>query len=145
MGMGYGANYAQTVSDEFVKEICPEEHKAFFELIEKYKLPVEHIARNWNFVDFNDLCEYFDENLSDGEVNEAVEKLNTASADLESVFKERTGGLLLGMDEHDSSEEGDRYDDVDGWFWTVDGVYQRTPAGEKFKDQISEVGFVRFG
>mgnify|MGYP003704881897 CR=1 FL=1 len=45
-------------------------------------------------------------------------------------------------------EGGDRYDnpgDKDGCIFCVDGMVQLTPAGERFKDIISERKWTQYG
>jgi hypothetical protein len=65
---------------------------------------------------------------------------------LKNSFNKKTG-LTLYFDIYDS-ECGDRYDnpgDKDGCIFCVDGMVQLTPAGEKFKDIISERKWTQFG
>jgi hypothetical protein len=45
---------------------------------------------------------------------------------------------------HDQ-EEGDIYDDVEGGFFTVDGVTQLTEAGKKYEKDLTESYWVNFG
>lgn len=44
-------------------------------------------------------------------------------------------------------EDGDRYDDLPegGAYWSVDGVYQLTPAAEKVKDYLRDVQWTVYG
>ena len=46
---------------------------------------------------------------------------------------------------HNADNDGDRYDDVSGGFFHVDGVYRLTPAGKKFAGKIERKFFVTFG
>ncbi len=65
---------------------------------------------------------------------------------LKNSFNKKTG-LTLYFDIYDS-ECGDRYDnpgDKDGCIFCVDGMVQLTPAGEKFKEIISERKWTQFG
>ena len=62
---------------------------------------------------------------------------------LRKAFEEKTG-LEIGVFYHDR-DEGDRYDDFFGRAWWVDGVYQYTPAGEKYKSKITRKSFVTYG
>jgi hypothetical protein len=61
-----------------------------------------------------------------------------------SEFNKETG-LFLNIGYHNSSDEGSRYDDVDGFFWEVHGVYERTPAAVKNAELISPASYVIFG
>lgn len=66
--------------------------------------------------------------------------------DLKNSFYTNTG-LTLYFDHYDE-DGGDRYDnpgDKDGCIFCVDGMVQLTPAGEKFKDIISERKWTQYG
>lgn len=66
--------------------------------------------------------------------------------DLKNSFHIKTG-LTLYFDSYDE-EGGDRYDnpgDKDGCIFCVDGMVQLTPAGEKFKNIISERKWTQWG
>jgi hypothetical protein len=45
---------------------------------------------------------------------------------------------------HDS-ENGDTYDEVNGIFWNVGGVYRYTETGERYKDKIIRSFYVTYG
>lgn len=131
MGMGTSAAYADTVTEEFIGEIAPVELATLKSALEKEGNSMEDFAQDNQFggdlgyVDFGD------------EVHQAYDELLVK-------FKEVTG-LQLDVSHHDSESEGDRYDDVDGVFWTVGGVYQLTPAGKKYEDKITRSHYVIFG
>ena len=57
----------------------------------------------------------------------------------------KTQGLILGINYHDKEGDGDQYDEVDGVFFTVDGVYGLTPAGKKFNESIDRRYYTQFG
>jgi hypothetical protein len=47
---------------------------------------------------------------------------------------------------HYSDDDGDRYDDlIHGHYFIVEKVTQLTPAGEKFKEYLSEKSWTVFG
>ena len=46
---------------------------------------------------------------------------------------------------HDKEEDGDRYDEVDGIFWSVCGVWELTKAGKKMEKYISRKFWTNFG
>ena len=128
MGMGYGVNYVDTVKDSFVKKNCPKEWKALMIALETSEegLDLESLA----------IAIYHDE-ADDKNVMIALENLQDS-------FEQKTGlSLTLGF--HDVVECGDRYDEVNGSYWIVNGVYQYTPAGKKYKDKIDRKMFVTFG
>jgi len=65
---------------------------------------------------------------------------------LKNTFNKKTG-LTLYFDSYDE-DGGGRYDnpgDKDGCIFCVDGMVQLSPAGEKFKDIISERKWTQFG
>ena len=65
---------------------------------------------------------------------------------LKNSFNKNTG-LTLYFDSYDE-EGGDRYDnpgDKEGCVFCVEGMVQLTPAGQKFKDIISERKWTQFG
>lgn len=128
MGMGYSAAYADVVSEDFVKEMCPDEYNKFMEQFDD-KTVVDNVVFT---------IEYFAQNLG------YSDDYNQSYEDLIKKFEERTG-LTLWIGYHDIENDGDRYDDIDGVYWSVGGVYQHTPAGEKYKHRIQRAFFVNFG
>lgn len=133
MGMGYGANFADTVEEYFVKRMCPKEFQEFEESFDSCK-------PNSDYDDMDTFAAYvqqngYDEN-SDCPVQVAFKKLSEA-------FKDNTGLELYLM--YHSMDDGDRYDDLDGRAWEVANVYQLTPAAARWADEISRKFYVTFG
>lgn len=65
---------------------------------------------------------------------------------LQTSFNEKTG-LTLYFDHYDE-DGGDRYDnpnDKDGCIFCVDGMVVLSPAGEKFKDIVTERRWTQYG
>ena len=60
-------------------------------------------------------------------------------------FEKTTEGLILDIDFHDKEGDGDRYDEVDGVFFTVGGMYGLTPAGKKFNDVVTRKFYTTWG
>ncbi len=138
MSMGYGANYADVISAEFIEKTCPKEFKAFNDVFQD--------AVNFGL---NELSEYEIYNfLRSKEVTKDVlpiiKELVGVYTKLQRAFKKITG-LTLSMEWHDSEENGDTYDEVNGFFWCVDGVFQFTPAGKKYKRYITRSFYVTYG
>lgn len=126
MGMGYAANCADVVEESFVKEQCPKEFEQFIQsLADREDITIEDVAQN---------AQYENE---DSAVYRNYQSLC-------SQFEQKTG-LSLYLGYHDRENTGDRYDDVEGVFWCVEGVFHFTPAGEKFKQHISRKYWVSFG
>ena len=121
MGSGYSACYADTVDEKFVRKIVGDE---LFDAFQN--------AFSEEDATIQDMC--------DG----AYPKTQAAYQKVCDAFLEKTE-LMLDFQEHNASEDGDRYDEVDGAFWCVDGVFQRTPAGEKYRQQITRVHYVTYG
>lgn len=138
MGMGYGANYADVVDEAFVKETCPDELQKFREAFETYQ----------NDPDLSESASYLISEVLDTPESPKTDSPTLPMWETYHVLIEKFAqltGLYLALCYHDSDSEGDRYDDVNGEFWSVGGVYTITPAGEKFKDKISRVHYVTFG
>ena len=128
MGMGYGANYAEVVEDTFVKKTCPKEHTAFYQAIADKEEDFETVAQNIQLDD----------------KKEIPLKVRKAYIALTKAFNKKTG-LNLGIGYHCIEDNGDRYDDVNGAYWCVGGVWTRTPAGKKYRAQITRSFFVTYG
>jgi hypothetical protein len=135
MGMHFSACTAFVVKAEFIKGICPKE-----------------------FQDFLDTR--LEEDMSDGDMvyeidfGNLLEKnsfLYYAYIRLLEAFKKNTAamskgdGLDLHIGYHNQEDCGDADDDVNGIFWGVDGVFQRTITGAFFEKQVQEARFVEYG
>lgn len=134
MGMGYGANYADIVSQEFVEETAPMEFANFLQALENVEANLDSFAQDTQ----NDGMFGEDEETDYGdEVDQAFDALV-------NKFQEVTG-LSLTLNYHNRDDEGDRYDDVDGIYWEVGGVYELSEAGKRYQDEITRCTFVVFG
>jgi len=131
MGFGYGSNYADVVSEENVKKICPAEYQDFIDALEKEDKDLYDFAIN--------------EQLSE----EASDIVAFAWQKLCVVFRQATtvgnSCFDLSIGYHDSESEGDKYDEVDGYYFHVTGTYQLSPAGEKFEKIFDRKFFVTAG
>ena len=58
---------------------------------------------------------------------------------------EKKTQLEIGIGYHNSDDEGSRYDDVDGAYWWVSGMYELTEAGKKMEDIVRRHFWVTFG
>ena len=130
MGMGYGANYADVMEDEDVKKLCPYYWKRFADAIneDEEMEDVDDFAREL----------YFDEIDENDSVMVAYKAL------CQALYNE-TEGLEFSLGFHDHEDNGDRYDEVNGHYWSVDGLYELTKAGKKFHDKVDRKFFVTFG
>ena len=128
MSMGYASAYADTIEEKSVKKFCPKEFQALQNVIDETPCTWEDVARAGNYGDIEKDC--------GKEIYSAYQKLYDA-------FEKKTG-LQLFIAYHDSEDEGDRYDDVNGIYWGVNGMYQLTPAGKKMNKYVERKTFVQF-
>jgi len=156
MGMGSYAVGSFVIGYDDLKKICPEEISAienekFFEEIGGWY----HIGQWLGWDDISvvedailDNC-YDEDHDDDYNQKVAVETSRTYVNHINNLqisFNEKTG-LTLYFD-HYNEDGGDRYDnpnDKDGCIFCVDGMVQLTPAGEKFKDIITERKWTQYG
>jgi len=130
MGMGYAGSYADVISEEGVKEVCPKEYQALMDAMVGIP-PIEAM-------DFDELAQQAEYNeIENKDAEQALEVLKEA-------FDKKTG-LALSIGYHDADEQGDRYDDINGGFWCVGGMYELTKAGKKFEKYVQRKMFVSFG
>lgn len=132
MGMGYAGCQVLTIEEDFIKEQCPTEFQEFMDSFED---------DNAQFDSVDDFAIAIEDGGLDPEEKPGQPELKYIA--LCKAFKKKTD-LEINLFYHDS-ENGDRYDDFYGRAWQVDGVYQLTPAGEKYKDKIKNQSFVTFG
>ena len=74
--------------------------------------------------------------------SQTLENLKTAFARATAAGEDHLD-LFIGY--HSAQDEGDRYDEVDGAFWAVAGLYQLSPAGQKLGNKMERRSFVTFG
>ena len=134
MGMGYGANYADVIEGRSVQEICPEEFQAFEKALGVAGMHIETYAT----------AIYFDDADPNDLEQEEFMHINLAYKQLQKAFYNATN-LDIWLDFHNSEDNGDRYDDVKGYYWAVDGMYQLTEAGKKMQDKVGRKFYVTFG
>jgi hypothetical protein len=133
MGMGNYAGYADTVEEDFVKEMCADELQAFFLILDGVGIKPGDFAESFDQDDLQDRtsCTASEEQLIKKEWDV-----------LYDAFEAATGGLELGMVYHDADDRGD---ELDGWEFSVDGVYVLSPAGKKYSDKITRKHWTVFG
>ena len=127
MGMGYAAAQVEEVKEELIKQVAGKEYDELIKAIEaEDDMTIGDFAQEARYE------EYFTETL-ENLYNKLVKKFNKET------------GLELYIGYHDAEAEGSRYDDIDGVYWCVGGVYQLTPAGKKYEKFIETKNFVNFG
>lgn len=133
MSMGYGSNFADVIEEKHVEEICPKEYKAFKSLLQGHDVDLYNLA---NYINYDYGLEMVEE--------DDIEKIIEAWDKLREAFENQTN-LRLYIERHDTDNDGSCYDDVDGGFFTVDGMYKLTPAGKKMGDKVQRKFWVTFG
>ena len=134
MGMGFASCQVLTIEENFIKEQCPIEFQEFVNSFDT-------VEGNAQFDSVDD----FAKSIGNGDLDPKDKPGNSELKyiALQKAFEEKTD-LKIALLYHDP-ENGDRYDDFSGKGWQVDGVYQLTPAGEKYRDKIKKQSFVSFG
>ena len=127
MGMGYAAAFADVIEEQDLRNLCGEALSRFLASVEEKGCELPAVARALEFGE---------------EVEASIEEAWLA---LQEEFAAVTGGLTLGINHHDSADCGDRYDEVDGVYWYIEGMYQLTPAGERLGDRVRCRSWVQFG
>ena len=127
MGMGVAPCQTVTVTTEALKQVVPNEYKRFADICIQAEIDLETVC-------------YIEEiyALRDGEEFECEN--DVTSKDVVKVYEAlceafSTTGLSLNIN-HINEDEGGRYDDVEGLFWEVSGVYQLTPEAKAFKEKF---------
>ena len=149
-------NYADVIEFDDVKAMCPAEADTLERALKNYGVDMETLAQvfRWEEPELDDLQMAVDEaaqDVTDLDAHEAngVQEITEAFKALQAAFAKATAvgdsHLDLSISYHDAEDEGDRYDEVDGVFWAVDGLYQLSPAGQKFGDKVERQFFVTFG
>lgn len=158
MGMGYGSNFADVIDFKDVKRLCPAEAKALVKTLKKYGVSMDDLAQTFRCeepeletletaisaaapddLDNDAYGLYEEEGIRT--ISQALETLKAAFARATAVGKSHLD-LCIG---HHDPDDGDRYDEVKGAFWSVDGLYQLSPAGQKFGNKVQRKFFVTFG
>ena len=129
--MGTYACRADIIDIDFVREICPKELDEFLYTLDKCD------------VSFDEFCSCtacgHDEIGNADDVQ--VELIDAQYDALKCVFEKETD-LELDVVFHSAEDRGD---ELDGGSFAVGGVYQLTPAGEKYKDKIIEKSWTVWG
>jgi hypothetical protein len=137
MGMGFAGVQTNAISLKDLAKICPKETAAFEQAIVNAGTTL------------NDFCQQAQYEEEDESATEDDQKVDKAWDKLAKAFTAATmtegEGLEIEPNYHNSDDEGDRYDEVNGGFIEVLGVTAVTPAGKKFEKFIEHVSYVQFG
>jgi len=135
MSSGYAACSADTIEEDDLKKIgkCGTYLRELRDYCEDRDIGFEEIAENIE-------C-----NLDQLECEEIqIEKIMVIYNKLLKEFNDKTK-LTLYLEYHNSEDQGSCYDDVEGSYWAVGGMYQLTDAGKKMTDVVSTAHFVSYG
>jgi hypothetical protein len=146
MGMGFGASYADVIEWSQIKRIVPKEARALARELKRAGVSMDNFCQAMD----REHWDYAEIALDDPTaVEKTIRQIESAWACLFAAFMKATAvdgvGLSLAARFHNADNDGDRYDDVSGGFFHVDGVYQLTPAGRKFAGKIERKFYVTFG
>ena len=133
MPMGTSACYADVIDVKEVKKIVPIAFRNFLKVLKQQQVSLEKFAAAMN-------CEE-----CENEKNLDAWMFLSNAFERATMPDHKTQGLTLRIGYHDKSENGDHYDEVDGVFFHVDGVYELTPAGKKFDKVINRRYYTEFG
>jgi hypothetical protein len=150
MGMGSFAVGSFVIEYDDLKKICPDEITAIENERFFGDILWTSIAQWLTWDDPDQLTDgiygvYEGENVDDI-AEQYVQIYDKHITNLKNAFNAKTG-LTLYFDHYDM-EGGDRYDnpgDKDGCIFCVDGMVQLTPAGEKYKDIVTERKWTQYG
>ena len=131
MGMGYAACSIDVISSDGLSKLCKDTYKAFIDALGAINEDIDAFAQRERFDDFDDDQEHWQLVI---DAWDSVCKSFHAST-----------GLDLYIGYHDSDNDGCRYDDVDGHFFSVDGMYELTEAGARIHKYVTRSHFVQFG
>jgi hypothetical protein len=143
MGMGYGSNCVDVVDEKSLSKVgkCKALLASLTKAVEETGAGMDDFAQNFE-------CEQDIDKAADSITEEPEEQKNIVrlyNALVKEFEKQTKLGLTLC---YHSSDDGDRYDDVQGVYWAVDGYREISKAGkaaEKKGIHIAHVGFVTFG
>jgi hypothetical protein len=158
MGIDYCAGYADVIEWNAIVELMPQAAAQFLETINRHKADEDPeyvlagLARCFQFSEEQEdelrsvlLCDTSDEE------DEAVTEIKSAYRQLQEAFGTATlqpgklSKLRLSIGYHDSESQGCRGDEIDGVYWSVDGAYVLSPAGQQFQDKFNRKFFTSWG
>jgi hypothetical protein len=124
------------IEEDKVKQVCEQEYRELEEVSKKYNLSMNELARAIRY--HNEI-----------DVEGGSDEVFYAYDQLLKKFKQETD-LTLDLGYHDSNDSGDRYDELDGYFFAVNfsEVYELTPVGRKAKEQGIDIcvkSYVSYG
>lgn len=153
-----GGAYADVVTRNKVKKLCPKEYEAFMSSLRADEEYLESEVGDGTDAKDEDILKHvvsevlmwkgpFEGKLPQPIIvawQTLVDKFAEVTRD-PYAFGGCTSGLTLLIGYHDSKNSGGGYDGVDGVFFEVEGMYELTPAGRKCQKFVSRKQFVQWG
>jgi hypothetical protein len=136
--MGFAASYADVIEWSDVVKLCPKESLDILKKLDEYN------------IDISDFCGLVHESEPivpelvnpDINVNELIKLLEALEEGFKLATKVGDSYLTLHVGWHCKESNGDRYDEVDGGFFHVNGVHTYSLAGKQLKDHIERKFYV---
>ena len=138
MSMGYGANYADVIKPETLGSVIGDKKlvNGFVKKFNEYEL--EEYESSYELVQTINGDAPMDIDTD----RAAFKNLKKEWDKISSKFTEVTG-LKIFVEYHDSENEGSRYDDVDGMYFCVGGLWQPTKKFREFKKKFGDEAITR--
>ncbi len=146
MSMGYGANHAEVIEWEDIRKLCPKESRQFAKVLRKLGLDMDAGLQSLDIGEFVGEWSNLPDDMTEAQAQECVQ---SAFDQLATAFQKQTrvrgSSLTLLAGYHDQANHGDRYDELDGGYFHVEGNWQLSPSGKKLEKIIRRRFFVTFG
>ena len=152
MGMGSYAVNSFVIEYDDLKKICPDEIKTIEQELHFSDIGWDNLGRwlSWDDSTYVEdaILDTIDDDIEDTQelAEDIIQKYDEHIQALKNSFNNKTG-LTLYFDYYDE-DSGDRYDepgDKDGIIFCVQGMMVLSPAGEKYKDIITERRWTQYG
>lgn len=134
--MGYSAMAEEVIEWSEVQKLDLDVIEDIQKILKKDETLLDKLARTLVY----SLVDEYEEDSED------IARLQGLMEKLKVDFREKYN-LNLTLDFHDVEHDGDAYDEVDGVFFRLGGVYEMTPAAMEFKDiaEFETKYWVHFG
>lgn len=133
MAMGTSGCYADVIDINHVRKIAKKAFDNFIKVLTKQNVTLDDFAQQMH-----------SEEVENDKILLAWMNL-VAEFELNTSKDSKEDGLRLNIGFHDKEECGDIYDEVDGTYFSVDGMYQLTTAGKNFQKFVSRQHFTQWG
>lgn len=140
MGMGYAGCRVDVLSEDYLESLFGERWKLF-----KEKAKNVDGYNWWHSVTYSCMEDFVFDVEDEQETIKKLEQLNKEFAEFKAEFERLHEGLSIAANYHNSCEEGSRYDDVNGGFVELTGVWKVSEAAQKIKSHWDTSFFVQFG